>query len=149
MPNNSFLQISINVICIYIMDYPVGPWLVARPTPRAQFFSLLYQPFWNTNTCTATLTGQQRFLYNSFNFAVSKDFTCIYFRARLLCVTHCRTLYGRWNDVKTLKRRRNNVVLTSCASWVCYFSCLPWHFKPCLNKPYKSVPQWSQNVGLP
>ena len=25
------------------------------------------------------------------------------------------TLCGRWNDVKTLKRRRNNVVLTSCA----------------------------------
>ena len=25
-----------------------------------------------------------------------------------------KTLYGRWNDVKTLKRRRNNVVLTSC-----------------------------------
>ena len=24
------------------------------------------------------------------------------------------TLYGRWNDVKTLKRRRNNIVLTSC-----------------------------------
>ena len=27
------------------------------------------------------------------------------------------TLYGRWNDVKTLKRRRSNVVLTLCASW--------------------------------
>ena len=29
------------------------------------------------------------------------------------------TLYGRWNDIKTLKRRRNNIiVLTSCAGWV-------------------------------
>ena len=28
------------------------------------------------------------------------------------------TLHGRWNDVRTLKRRRNNVVLTSCANWV-------------------------------
>ena len=27
------------------------------------------------------------------------------------------TLYGRWNDVKTLKRRCNDVVLTSCISW--------------------------------
>ena len=27
------------------------------------------------------------------------------------------TLYGRWNDVKTLKRRPYNVVLTSCAGW--------------------------------
>ena len=27
------------------------------------------------------------------------------------------TLYGRCNDVKRLKRRRNNVVLTSGAGW--------------------------------
>ena len=26
-------------------------------------------------------------------------------------------LYRSWNDVKTLKRRRNNVVLTPCAGW--------------------------------
>ena len=28
------------------------------------------------------------------------------------------TFYRRYNDVKTLKQRRNNVVLTSCAGWV-------------------------------
>ena len=30
------------------------------------------------------------------------------------------TLHGRWNDVKALKRRRNNVVLMSCAGWANY-----------------------------
>ena len=28
------------------------------------------------------------------------------------------TLYSRWNDIKRLKRRRNNAVLTSCVSLV-------------------------------
>ena len=28
------------------------------------------------------------------------------------------TLEQRWNDPKTLKRRRNNVIMTLCAGWV-------------------------------
>ena len=35
-----------------------------------------------------------------------------------------RLLYERWNDVKTLKQYRNNVVLTSCASWVSFQDCI-------------------------
>ena len=33
------------------------------------------------------------------------------------CMDVAWTLHGCWNDVKTLKRRRNNVVLTSCTNW--------------------------------
>ena len=40
----------------------------------------------------------------------------------LLEVTFIRdvrmTLYGRCYDVKTLKRRRNNVILMLCAGWI-------------------------------
>ena len=41
------------------------------------------------------------------------------------------TLHRRWNDAKTLKLRRNNVVLTLCASWVSigcgeYIKTKPW-----------------------
>ena len=38
--------------------------------------------------------------------------------------TQRTTLYGRWNDVKTLKRRLYNVVLTSCVGWDNYTECL-------------------------
>ena len=51
-------------------------------------------------------------------------------RIQRLRVNVKMTLYGRWNDVKTLQRWRNNVVLTSCASWVCFeeiiSSNFPW-----------------------
>ena len=33
------------------------------------------------------------------------------------------TLYGRWNDIKTLKRRRENDVLTSVFRLLWYFIC--------------------------
>ena len=30
------------------------------------------------------------------------------------------TMYGRWSDVETLKRRRNSVALTSCAGLIAF-----------------------------
>ena len=60
------------------------------------------------------------------------------------------TLYGRWNDVKTLKRRRNNVVLTSCADNIRLNSFLgfsQWHLL-CLLHSFIAMKKIMNQVSI-